>query len=77
MTTGMRAMDHQNPFVPVIYTSTSLLLVALAVAITFVWGRRFRGRSSSSRPNVSHFTRWPWKWPRQTLCPKSQFAKNV
>ena len=29
-------MDRQNPFVPVIYTSTSLLLVALAVAITFV-----------------------------------------
>jgi hypothetical protein len=29
-------MDDQNPFVPVIYSSTSLLLVALAVAITFV-----------------------------------------
>ena len=29
-------MDGQNPFVPVIRTSTSLLLVALAVAITFV-----------------------------------------
>jgi hypothetical protein len=36
MTTGMRAMDGQNPFVPLIYSSTSLLLVALAVAITFV-----------------------------------------
>jgi hypothetical protein len=29
-------MDRKNPFVPVMYTSTSLLLVALAVAITFV-----------------------------------------
>jgi hypothetical protein len=29
-------MDDQNPFIPVIYSSTTLLLVALAVAITLV-----------------------------------------
>jgi hypothetical protein len=29
-------MDDPNPFVPLIYSSTTLLLVALALAITFI-----------------------------------------
>ena len=29
-------MDGPNPFVPVIYSSTGLLLVALAVAVTLI-----------------------------------------
>jgi hypothetical protein len=29
-------MDDPNPFLPVIYSSTALLLVALAVAVTLV-----------------------------------------
>jgi hypothetical protein len=29
-------MDHSNPFVPVIYSSTTLLLVALALAIMLI-----------------------------------------
>ena len=29
-------MHHPNPFVPVIYSSTALLLVALAFAVTLI-----------------------------------------
>jgi hypothetical protein len=29
-------MDDQNPFVPVIYSSTTLLLVALALAVALI-----------------------------------------
>jgi hypothetical protein len=29
-------MDDPNPFVPVIYSSTGLLLVALALAVTLI-----------------------------------------
>jgi hypothetical protein len=29
-------MDNPNPFLPVIYSSTTLLLVALALAITLI-----------------------------------------
>jgi hypothetical protein len=29
-------MDDQNPFIPVIYSSATLLLVALALAVTLV-----------------------------------------
>jgi hypothetical protein len=29
-------MDDQNPFVPVLYSSTTLLLVAMALAVTLI-----------------------------------------
>jgi hypothetical protein len=31
-----QVMDDPNPFIPVIYSSTTLLLIALAVAIALV-----------------------------------------
>jgi hypothetical protein len=33
---ALTGMDDQNPFVPVIYSSAALLLVAMAVAVTLI-----------------------------------------
>ena len=43
-------MGDWNPFLPVIYSSTALLLVALAVAVVLVYGASVGGLGTRSPP---------------------------